>query len=453
MAGSFAEACAIIASVNPGGIGAMATAFRALGTAAGTAGGTLAGSAETVGAQHGEPYAAYESRLAPVADWVRNLNQPATSTAASLDNAQNAAVTAQFVMAQQQAALARYGVSMAGRDPASAAAAMAAAEAQALAVLNGEIAKMTAAFGAVQPPDPGTAPVHGGGGGGTRTGPNATTGATATAMLAGTGGAGGNGVTSNTGMPTGPESGPFAGWVKDPTTGNLIDPATGREVDSSGRFVDPVTGQPFGDPSQYASRLEGLQGGVSPALGGGPGSVPLAPAFSAPAPGGPAGFAPFYGGMIPPSLMGTNPAGAQLRQRAAQNLALRAETAQRFNAIASGNPSAVPATRRGVRPGGSGCRVRHGYLSSDGRRDGAHGHGCGHRRARWQARWQTDGLGAGERLGRHRTGHPWQGEGAVDGPHRGRGGRRRVDRRVHRCRPRGARRSLSSSSPASGWGR
>ncbi|GAA1279840.1 hypothetical protein GCM10009609_49250 [Pseudonocardia aurantiaca] len=94
--------------------------------------------------------------------------------------------------------------------------------------------------------------------------------------------------------------------------------------------------------------------------GGGPGSVPLAPAFSAPAPGGPAGFAPFYGGMIPPSLMGNNPAGAQLRQRAAQNLALRAETAQRFNAIASGNPSAAPAV--GAASGPAAPAAGYGYL-------------------------------------------------------------------------------------------
>jgi hypothetical protein len=331
VAGSLGEAIAIISSVNPGGIGTMATAFRGLGSAAVRAGGTLTSSASDVGAQRGEPYAAYEARLAPVGGWLQQIQGPIMETAATLDNAKTVSEQAQWVMAKVLAALAAYGASQ--TNPATAGAAMAAAEAQALAQLNPEIDKMSAAFAAIQPADPGKAPVHTGGGG--------TANGTSESSSAGQAGAVPAGTSS-----VGPQSGPYAGWVQDPTTGNLVDPATGREVDPGGRFVDPVTGQPFGDPAQYASRLEGLQGGAGGAgaaggqLSAGAGLSP-APAGIGPAGAGGAGagagaFAGYYGGMVPPSLAGRNPAAAQLRQKAKENLDLRADTAQRYAAIATG---------------------------------------------------------------------------------------------------------------------
>lgn len=360
MAGSLSEAISIISSVNPGGIGAMATGFRGLGSAAVRAGSTLTGSAADVGAQHGEPYAAYEARLAPVGGWLQQVQAPITETAAQLDNAKTVSERAQWVMAQVLAALARYGASQ--TDPATAGAAMAAAEAQALAQLNPEIEKMSAAFSAIQPADPGTAPVQNGGGG---TGTSDSSAGQAAGNVPASSGQAGS---------VGPQSGPYAGWVQDPTTGNLVDPATGREVDAGGRFVDPVTGEPFGDPSEYASRLEGLQGGVGPA-GAGAAGLPPAPTGIGPAGGGggAGSIAGYYGGMIPPSLMGPNPASAQLRQKAKENLELRADTAQRYAAIATGqgqsqggHPYAYmpPMAGMGAVPPGAGARrgrtTRHG---------------------------------------------------------------------------------------------
>jgi hypothetical protein len=191
----------------------------------------------------------------------------------------------------------------------------------------------------------------------------------------------------------GPEAGPFAGFVQDPITGNLIDPATGREVDAGGRFLDPITGQPFGESSPFATRLEGLVGGAAPVgtLGAGvPAAGVLGPAAAGVAPVGlgPSGaaaatggvvpfvppgaavgavgarrgtarFAGLYGGALPPSLAGPNPAGSQLNQIAARNLEQRADVAQRYAAIAAGQAPAqagfFPPPVAGVGGGGMGA--------------------------------------------------------------------------------------------------
>ena len=52
-------------------------------------------------------------------------------------------------------------------------------------------------------------------------------------------------------------------------------------------------------------------------------------------------IAGLYGGVVPPSLAGRNPAAAQLRQQAAENLSTTAGTAQRYAAIASGQAPAA----------------------------------------------------------------------------------------------------------------
>ena len=59
------------------------------------------------------------------------------------------------------------------------------------------------------------------------------------------------------------------------------------------------------------------------------------------------GYMPYYGGMVPPSMMGANPAAGQLRQKATNNLSLRAETARRYNEIASGQTQPVGAAATG----------------------------------------------------------------------------------------------------------
>ena len=393
MAGSFAEARAQILSLQPAVLRAKAGEVRTFGSASVSAGSTLRASADRLGAQRGAPYQAYQERLAPTAGWLTGLSPLSNDTAATLVNAAQAGERAQMVLAQQEEALARFGV-----NPSTTPAAFAAAEAQALAALNTAIADVTAAYGVITPVTPTAAPVVAaaatGGGSAGATGLNgvggavgASAGGVAAALAGGgTGGAASGAGTAGTGTAgtgtagdaggAGPTSGPFAGFVQDPTTGNLIDPATGRQADAGGRFLDPITGQPFGPASPFVSRLEGLDGGVSPVgglLGGtaGPGASlgAVAPGIAgAPAGVGAGGvglvaggalpflagggtgagfaasrgragsgsIAALYGGVVPPSLSGRNPAAAQLRQQAAENLSTMAGTARRYSAIASG---------------------------------------------------------------------------------------------------------------------
>ncbi|PCG82467.1 hypothetical protein CIB93_30030, partial [Streptomyces sp. WZ.A104] len=118
----------------------------------------------------------------------------------------------------------------------------------------------------------------------------------------------------------GPDGGDFAGWVRSPNTGFLVDPATGREFDpSSGRWIDPVTGRPFGEVTEYATRLAGLNGGPT-GLVGGPGLAPTALAGGA----GAAVFAGMYGGAMPPSIAHAGPAQGQVARQAAHQLDRRA---------------------------------------------------------------------------------------------------------------------------------
>ena len=410
MAGSFAEARAQILSLQPAVLRAKAGEVRSFGSASVSAGSTLRASADRLGARRGAPYQAYQERLAPTAGWLTGLSPLSNDTAATLVNAAQAGERAQMVLAQQEEALARFGV-----NPSTTPAAFAAAEAQALAALNTAIADVTQAYGVITPVTPTAAPVvaNAGGGAGTGGGSAATglngvggavgasAGGVAAAAAGGrTSGAASGAGTAGTGTAgdaggAGPTSGPFAGFVQDPTTGNLIDPATGRQADAGGRFLDPITGQPFGPASPFVSRLEGLDGGVSPVgglLGGtaGPGvSVgAVAPGLAgAPAgvgaggvglvaggalpflAGGGAGagfaasrgragsgsIAALYGGVVPPSLAGRNPAAAQLRQQAAENLSTMAGTARRYSAIASGQaPGAYLPPMAGAGAGAAG---------------------------------------------------------------------------------------------------
>ncbi len=381
MAGTFAEARAQILSLQPAALKTRSTQVRSFGTASTGAGTTLSTSADEVGAQRGTPYAAYRDRVAPTGAWLTRMAAPAADMATGLQAAAGAGERAQMVLAQQEEALARY-----GSNPGVTPEMFAIALAQALATLNAAIAEVTGSYAAIAPPAPGAAPVvaePGGADSGSRSGTAAATavgtgGATGSNAAAFAGSESGSGAGGQAATALGPQSGPFAWFVQDPTTGNLIDPATGREVEPGGRFLDPVTGVPFGDPSQFTSRLEGLVGGVpgvvagigaggagvlgvtapigaptgvaagglgAGGFGAGAGGVApfLAPglvgggaAGAAGARGGAGRFAGLYGGTLPPSLGGNNPASSQLLQTAAVNMETKAGVAQRYAAIASG---------------------------------------------------------------------------------------------------------------------
>ena len=70
-------------------------------------------------------------------------------------------------------------------------------------------------------------------------------------------------------------------------------------------------------------------------------------------------IAGLYGGAVPPSLSGRNPAIGELAQTAARNLEHRAGVAQRYAAIASGQaqpgPGFFPPPMMGVGGGGAGA--------------------------------------------------------------------------------------------------
>jgi hypothetical protein len=381
MAGSVGEALAIINSVDVGALRTLGERLKVLGERSAASGRTLSGSAREVGAQRGEPYRAYQQRLDPVGAWMSSVQGPATATSTSVANAATVADQAKATAARIVESLSRYGVGL--TNPATAGAQMAAAEAQALQLLNAEIDKISAAYGQVRTPDAGTAPVRDGA---TGADPAGTTGAGGATMLPasarsgggpdGAGGAGGAADAAEGAAPSlGPDTGQYAGWVQDPNTGNLVDPATGREVDPSGRFVDPVTGAPFGEAADYASRLEGITGtgGGAGVLGpvGGVGLAPLAGSGGGGGIGGfgAGGFAGLYGGVVPPSLAGNNPAASQLRQKAADNLALKAGAARRY-AEMMGAPAGEQQQQRGYLPpmagAGAGTGVR--AAGSSGRR-------------------------------------------------------------------------------------
>ena len=388
MAGSFAEAQAQIRSLRPDELTAKAGQLREIGIDLRLCGSELGASADEVGSQRGRPYATYRDRVTPTATYVRDLQNPANTLAEGLDGAATAGKQAGMVLAEQEQMLAE----LANR-PTTTPAQFAAAEAQALAVVNRAIDAVTRSYASIAPTAPGTAPVVVAGSGG---GPG-TTGNTAQAGLGGAAPVGG-GARGGTSAVLGPEAGALAGFVADPLSGNLIDPATGREVDASGRFVDPITGEPFGPQSPFATRLEGLVGGgpagaagaggigVPPAgalgptagagapvgagtggVGGGAGggAVPFLPTAAvgagvAGAAGARGRIAGLYGGAVPPSLEGRNPAIGELAETASRNLEHRAGVAQRYAAIASGQasqqgPGFFPPPIMGVGGGGTGA--------------------------------------------------------------------------------------------------
>lgn len=356
LTGAISAALAVINSVQVGAIRDLARRVGDAGARSAEGGRTLISSAEDVGAQPGDPYVAYHGRLLPVGNWMSRFEQPATDAAAKVTNAATVAEQAQIQAKSIAASLSPPTLATILMYP------------EALEQLNALIATMSESFGAIQPANPGTAPVKdSAGGAGTGTGGGsaaqlASTTSGASGADAGTGadagvgadagadaaaaGAQAAGLDPTAAGAVGPTSGPFNGWVQDPNSGNLVDPTTGREVNAGGQFLDPVTGQPFGDATQNLSRLEGLQGGVGTTgglFGGGVGAFAGATGgVGGLTGGGGGGFAGLYGGMIPPSLMGSNPAMGQLQAKANQNLQAKAAAARGYSALMTGQEQARP---------------------------------------------------------------------------------------------------------------
>lgn len=398
-AAAFMEIARLIQSVNGAHLKQVATWFSQYGTDAATGGTELTGAADTVGAQAGAPYAAYANRLRPVGSWVSQTSAPAQQTAAMVDAAATAAEVARQELATSMAMLetlrndvnhnAAY-----GPTPTDPAATMDAAYAKEAARLRPYVQAITDAYTGVAPQPAGTAPVNGTSGGaeGQRAVAASSAGAAGSggsgASAAGAGGGAAGGVSDaeaagGVAPQLGPDSGAYEGWIQDPTTGNLVDPATGREVTTGGRFVDPITGEPFGDAAGYASRLAGIEGGGGgfvPSIGGsaagglealrGAGAGGLVPALggvggAGGGGGGAGGIAGLYGGFLPPSLAGVSPVGGQLRERAAENMAMRARAAQNYASLASSaagttHPGGFVPPMGGAGAGGAGMGAARG---------------------------------------------------------------------------------------------
>jgi len=148
------------------------------------------------------------------------------------------------------------------------------------------------------------------------------------------------------------------------------------------RWIDPVTGKPFGDVTQYATGLQGLGGastssglladttataGTSVAgLSGGGGA--FAGLFSS---GNTAAVAGGYGGMLPPSLSSGSAATGSLWAQGGRSLAVKAQVAESMLAreqAARAGRAYLPPTQagQGAGAGGLGGRGRRpGYLTAE----------------------------------------------------------------------------------------
>ncbi|WP_433088139.1 hypothetical protein ACQP1P_19660 [Dactylosporangium sp. CA-052675] len=375
-----------IESGQPYTIESVATTWRNFAEAVRGAAGHLQGTSDKVTEQYGEPYQNFGDRAQPLAKWMTNVGGYADQVAAGLSKASTTGSNAQMTMYEEDYSYNQDVNRIIGPEDAlsmSKVNAIDRREAQAAAVLNGEIEKWSSAYDAFKPGSLDAAPTRAGGGGsvsggaGSGTGSSGSNGAAQPIATGGDGdgngasfiGPGGTGATVTTGNGSqvgsgsypgssvlDPGDGDFGGWVRDPRTGYLINPATGQEYDpTTGRWIDPVTGKPFGDVEQYASRLEGLDGG-SPAtglLGGGPAALaPTLPGGGGG--GGTSGVAGMYGGLLPPSLDPNNPASGQLRQQAADRMAAKAYAAEQLalkEASQGGRPF-VPPMPAGGMPGG-----------------------------------------------------------------------------------------------------
>ncbi|SMD07211.1 hypothetical protein [Kibdelosporangium aridum] len=382
---SYSEACDILESGQPYSLRTVGNAWRNFAAACRAAASHTKGTADEVTAQYGAPYQNFGARAVPIATWLETIAKQADTVAAGLSNAGEVGTAAQWTKSKQEHEFNTRVNQIVGPEDALSGSRMAAikrAEEQAAEVLSGEIDKWSQAYTAFNPGDVPPVPATNGGTGTTTTSstssgttgttgvPTATTGGDPT----GTTGTDRPGTDSKhvpdpgrTDFPessvVGKEGGDFQGWVKDPTTGFLVDPGSGREFDPvSGKWIDPVTGQPFGDVTQYASRLEGLEGGVSTTgglLGGFGGVTPALMTSGA--------VGSLYGGAVPPSLAAMNPAVAQLGAKAANDMAAKAYAAQQLGlreAAQGGRPFVPPMQAGGVGAEAGGARrTRARYLT------------------------------------------------------------------------------------------
>jgi len=332
MVQSFPEACATLFEGQPLVLASMAAGWRNFAVVCQSMASHVQATAEGVSKQHGAPYQNFGDRAGGMAKWLSDLASQVGGAAEALSTVSMTGNQAQWTAAEKQAEVAAAHAIAAVTAPfnPAAPAAAAAQEQQAAVVLNGEIMRWSGAYAGFTPGKVPPAPVNSTGGEGIPA--QATDSGSAATPAPGVAGPGSNppagpsgssadpGSADRPGSPDSTQGHPgFEGWVQDPRTGYLVDPATGREFDpTTGRWVDPITGQPFGEVARYAARLEGLQGGI-PIDGG--------PLFATGGSGGGGQLGGLYGGVIPPSLVATNPAAAQLRQTAANSMAARAAAA------------------------------------------------------------------------------------------------------------------------------
>src|SRR5580765_8467228 len=145
---SFEQLQAQIRSLRPAPLRACGEQVRDFDIEAADAGTRLGNSADSVGAQRGAPYAAYDERLRPTARWVMLAEPPALEAMNRLRDAATRAEQAQMMLALVETNLSR-------TDPPARAAAAAAAAVP----LTEAIGRVTAAYDAIAPPLPPAAPV------------------------------------------------------------------------------------------------------------------------------------------------------------------------------------------------------------------------------------------------------------------------------------------------------
>jgi hypothetical protein len=369
------EAKDILDSGVPSRLSAVANVWRNFGVACRSVSDHLSSTSTTVGAQHGATYQIVSDRSGRMSTWLETLAGQADLVGSGLADAGGTGTTAQYQgdyidykLNQKVQAISPDGAMSVGRINA-----MNAAIDEAATAANAELRKWSAAYDAFQPGQVAPAPVTSGGGGtdnSTNTQATTVQPTQSTSTQTQPTDQSNDRITNGPDQPrdlqfessvTGKEAGDFEGWVRDPGTGYLVDPTTGREFDPvTGRWIDPVTGKPFGDVVQYASRLEGLSGGTggSPLAAGG-GGVGYAPLFGGGL--GAGNVAGLYGGAIPPSLMGNNPAAAQLRGTAANEMVAKAYAASQLGAreaAAGGRPFVPP-----MQAGGHGAAAGRGGAS------------------------------------------------------------------------------------------
>jgi hypothetical protein len=299
--------------------------------------------AATMTARPGQPYQLYQERAGQLATWLRTVRDSAKQVSTTLSHAGDVGHTSQAVMHQaegmhQQFSMGSAAVGVFSPLPGAAMWGMGmVVDHENTAALNTAIDRWSGAFNKILPPPVPPVPNSTGAatGGPARidvngaeksSGPGRSTShGHATSDGAGTGGGPPTGAVlasapvASTLLVVGPDGGDFAGWVRDPRTGFLINPATGQEFDPiSRRWIDPVTGRPFGDAVRQSTHLEGLTHGVRPGAGD---------------------LGQLYGGVLPPSLRPGNPAVDLLRGQAMNTMAIRAYTAQQ---LAGGQAGRLP---------------------------------------------------------------------------------------------------------------